>query len=113
MVEPEKDRISSSEVSADESRDSKMNSAHINIGATKKVAMQNDCKVKKAFASGHTRSSDWAATDSSEDKHPSGGLQKLILKRAATRQSQAGHGRGRNGRQKTTQEKETFKVKYT
>ena len=46
----------------------------------RKSLCRRTAKSRKCLPQGHVGSSDFAATESSEDEHPSGVLQKLILK---------------------------------
>ena len=54
--------------------------AYFAIMSATKVTKQKDCLVKKATASGHSRSGDQTVLMLSDDEHSSGGLQALFLK---------------------------------
>ena len=62
-------------------RDSGVGAFNVDMGGMKKVTRQKDCFVKRVSTPGHSRPSDQADnSETSEDEHPSGGLQALILK---------------------------------
>ena len=58
-----------------------MGAFNVNMGK-KKITQQKDCFVKRVSNPGHSRPSDQAdGSETSEDEHPSGGLEALILKK--------------------------------
>ena len=78
--------------------------------SAKKVKKQKDCYIKKAAASGQSKSSVQMAETSSEDEHSSGGLQALILQQLqqvnsrldAVEDRMATHSPGRTGNKDST-----------
>ena len=73
--------VTSSSESDSDVRGLGVGAVNVDIGVKKKITRQKDCSVKKVSTPGHSRPNDQAdGSETSEDEHPSGGLQALILK---------------------------------
>ena len=73
--------VNSSGDSDSDVRDSRVGAVNVDMGVKKKITRQKDCSVRRVSTSGQSRPSDQADdSETSEDEHPSGGLQTLILK---------------------------------
>ena len=73
--------MTTSSESDSDGRDLGVGARKVDIGARKKITKQKDCSVKRVLTPGPSRTSDQSeGSETSEEEHPSGGLQALILK---------------------------------